>query len=564
MKHTKFLSRILAISMLTATFATGLAGAYVTQPTASIFIENNVSTSGFSIAGKTYSVYRVFDATITDVVDDDDTITYSVNTEFYSFFDTALNNSSSSHDIAYDTEAMDYVNDFNNTDPKTMSTLVEELREYVLGTPGVTAVDQAEGTAEDKYTGELPAGYYLILDDDAVADTATTIGMLGSLPTRNADGDLIEDLTISLKGSMPTVNKEVWHNDIANTDGDNSVIYGTNGSWDVVADYQIGDIVDFRITATIPSDLTGYTDKTGANPYIYTLSDTLSEGLELDTSSLKIYTTPDLSGDAVTGDLHASETDIDNFKLTFDMYSIKAAFPDLKVFYLTYTATVTEDALVYNSVDELKDSNIITLTYSNNPYDSSSTGEDSSTVYSYTFDLDVTKTKGDSVTGLAGAKFALYEETSTPDGQVQTQIYLAETIKDSIPAYYPATGTVSDTAGIITTVNDGKFTIIGLDDATTYVLKEIEAPDGYNPANDVRFKINASYSGDDSSASSVTMDTTSSNIDDFDITIVNTSAALLPGTGGVGTTLFTFAGGAIMLGAVVLLITKRKKEASNN
>ena len=42
------------------------------------------------------------------------------------------------------------------------------------------------------------------------------------------------------------------------------------------------------------------------------------------------------------------------------------------------------------------------------------------------------------------------------------------------------------------------------------------------------------------------------------IEVLNQSGALLPSTGGVGTTIFYVIGGVLMAGAAVLLVTKKK------
>ncbi|MBQ3478934.1 MAG: LPXTG cell wall anchor domain-containing protein, partial [Clostridia bacterium] len=46
--------------------------------------------------------------------------------------------------------------------------------------------------------------------------------------------------------------------------------------------------------------------------------------------------------------------------------------------------------------------------------------------------------------------------------------------------------------------------------------------------------------------------------------VVNKTGAELPSTGGIGTTIFYIAGSLLAIGAVILLITKRRMDANND
>ena len=94
----------------------------------------------------------------------------------------------------------------------------------------------------------------------------------------------------------------------------------------------------------------------------------------------------------------------------------------------------------------------------------------------------------------------------------------------------------------------GEIAIKGLD-ADTYHLREIKAPDGYNKLNqdtDVTVTRQVSTDGKTMTYTKVTSE------------INNQSGAELPSTGGIGTTIFYVVGGALVLGAVVLLVTRRR------
>ena len=106
------------------------------------------------------------------------------------------------------------------------------------------------------------------------------------------------------------------------------------------------------------------------------------------------------------------------------------------------------------------------------------------------------------------------------------------------------------------------FTWSGLDDGD-YKLVETTTPSGYNTIPDIEFTITATHdvssdnptlislSGGDKFTGVISTGVVSANIE-------NQSGAQLPSTGGIGTTIFYVLGSILVLGAAVLLVTKKR------
>ena len=125
---------------------------------------------------------------------------------------------------------------------------------------------------------------------------------------------------------------------------------------------------------------------------------------------------------------------------------------------------------------------------------------------------------------------------------------------------------------ILTSDEDGLFKITGLDDGD-YKLREIKAPDGYNLLDgDLDVSINATTTNGQEWAGTPGDALTHVGTDNDGgnretgiayITIANNKGATLPETGGMGTTLFYIAGAVLVIGAAVLLVTRRRVNAQD-
>ena len=106
-----------------------------------------------------------------------------------------------------------------------------------------------------------------------------------------------------------------------------------------------------------------------------------------------------------------------------------------------------------------------------------------------------------------------------------------------------------------------------------YVITEVKAPDGYNKLTDP-VTVEAAKIGKTTTQTTVYLDKDGKVVDesakvtevkvDIDtiaataVVVVNKAGTELPSTGGMGTTVFYVLGAVLVLGAVVLLVTKKR------
>ena len=350
------------------------------------------------------------------------------------------------------------------------------------------------------FTG-LDLGYYLV---------DTTLGTLCSLDTTNPN------VTMEEKNEVPTNVKTVEEDSTGN--------YGQKN------DADIGQTVNFKSTITAQA---------GAENYVF--HDTMSAGLT--------YT-------GVTGiTLNGTTVDASNYTVvtegltdgcTFEVRFTQAFCDTLKAndqIVISYTATLNENAVIAGEGNP----NTSTLSYGNSGDEShtpSGTTPPSETV-TYTWDVDVFKyTKdGETEKALADAKFTL---SKNADGSNPIAL-----VSKGNNVYRVAKTGETDTVTEITTDATGKFTIKGLD-ADTYYLTETAAPAGYNKlAGPVTIVIGEN---------GVVNGTTEAPQGVDEVKVLNQSGAELPSTGGIGTTIFYVLGGVLVVGAAVLLVTKKRME----
>lgn len=491
-------------------------------------------------------------------------------------------------------------------------TTVDGFVEAIQGKTGAELGDTAYGyiSGEAKYTvtgtgaeveQEVVDGYYLVVDEYTKGDKPTD----GSDTMSRYMVAVVGDTTMEPKTSTPSIDKKIIDTDA------NAAIDGENQKTDTAA---IGDVIEYEVTGTVPNT-------EGYKYYYYVVHDTLSEGLTLNQDSFvvtignKTLTKGTEYYVYFDEDTNSFDLALEDLKKLVDTdnngVSVGSAIS------IKYNATVNDKAAI--GIDP--NTNTAKLEYSNNPGSSerndvdnkpgtpepgTATGEGPDLITkTYVTELTILKVD-ENGKKLEGAEFTLsgdnlnkvivetnttfreaaegetaeyykltngtYTKTAPSTATEGEEGYNVDLYESTTPGYVrvttvttsiEATGTPKKIVG---TVNaEGYLIFTGLN-AGTYTLSETKTPVGYNTMNDITFTISATQNGSTTIEGGSIKWSSSNNVEIkldeangvFDATIVNKKGATLPSTGGMGTTIFYVIGAILVIGAGILLITKRR------
>lgn len=521
----KLMAALLAVAMVCAMAIPAFADGSSSTSTAAVTLYTITAPKN----GHTYEIYQIFTGT--------------------PFTDTTGKTTLS--DIKWGKNAAS-----GNAEGAAVSDTVLKALAAVSGTNETAILTEVEkhvdltGTPAFKATYGSPAsvsaGYYLIKDDDNATVDSHTLYLVEVIN---------QNIDIQPKTDVPSVEKKV----LENTKHQQDDGYGTG--YNDTADYHIGDMVPFKLIGRIP-DMSRY------QTYKYVFHDTLCKAFDAPAeSNIKVSLSDSkasLGTDITSSSTVSVSTDSDGettITVSFnDLKSVSGVAKD-KYIVVSYSARLNAKASI--GQDAPGNTNEVYLEYSNNPKGTGTGKTPEDKVIVFTYKLDVTKLDGqDASTRLEGAKFKLLDSTKNNYAKVDTTTnkFIGWTSNEA-----EGTELVSDATGL--------FKVIGLDDGI-YFLKETLAPSGYNTLSEpiklvISANTNNGQNGFGKTTELTTIDVTvdngtatSGNVANgtVSIEVKNNRGTTLPGTGGIGTTIFYVIGGGLMVAAAILLITKKRME----
>ncbi len=521
------LAMVMVLGMTLTVFAT--EGEEVTPPgEITESAETYKITINNTVAGHTYEAYQIFAGTLYE----DETGRKTLSNIVWGIGITDDGKTELG-------DAAAKAKELETADAAAVAAFAQTVGEYLATTSGSATVEADEENVAYEIT-DLAPGYYLIKDQDNSLtgnDSYTTFIL-----------EVVGDAEATPKNSgTPEPDKSV--KDKNDTEGETT-------DWQDSADYDIGDEIEFELKATLPGTVTAY-DK-----YKLVFHDTLSAGLDYVADSAVVK----LNGTEINSGYKVEYAETPEKKLTITFEDAKAAgATNSSVITVEYRAVLNENAVIGAAGNK----NELTLEYSNNP---NNTGEGEPTgttppvvAVVFTFETVVNKVQPGDTEGttkpLAGAEFTLQKFVKGEDGN--------GTWVDCVTAD-------------ITGDEKNIFSFKGLDDGW-YRLTESVVPNGFNKIDDIYFKVSAVHdetaaSGSTAALKSLTVvatdkdgkELTGENKTEFTVTlnngnittdVLNQKGSVLPSTGGIGTTIFYIVGGILVVGAGVLLVTKKRMSA---
>ena len=436
-----------------------------------------------------------------------------------------------------------------------------QVDDLTPGTYRFTEIDY-ETKQDEKYIVNAGDRYVFIVNQD---------GKTVSKPkneNNNNDNDYVaNDNTVTVYNYAPDVNKQVQKR-------------GNENTWQEAADYNVGDKVPYKVTVTVPENITRL--KT------FNVTDTPTN-LKDDVSTIKVQY---VEGETTTELKQSTETEINEIKKIKEVdngFEIqfnpeKMAQYAGKEIVITYQAELLDTAVTTT----VGNSNKVSLIYSKKVKtdvdpgtDDKKTVQDETVVY--TFKIKITKTD-ESGKGLNGVEFDLYKEVPAETTNAITGNEAKAKGLDENKSWLKVNEeplTTKNADGV-----DGILVVEGLANGT-YKLVETKTLKDYNLLKEpvdvslhiaykttwtetnhyengvwVKHDVTAKHEKFDSKEEGTNGGTQNGSTDGDGVistTIINRKGFNLPTTGGFGTLLFSGIGVLLVVAGVGVLLSLKKK-----
>ena len=497
------LAMVMALAMSVTVFAAGGQGSLTVKVNA-----NN------TLKGQTLNVYKLFDLSVNDT-----NYAYTVNETYKDGIISALG--LTAQDPKPDSAAL--YKAISELEGTAVQDFAEDFTAYAL-THNLT-VTKTSGkitSAGKEYTfTDLNYGYYLVYQTGTEELQSSLVSV-----------DKAEGTVVDLKGQAPSITK-----DAQNTAGTS------------IDSVEIGQIVKYVITGTIP-------DTTGYDQYQYIIHDTLTDGLDFVDQSGTEPSDTDYSvsvqigsNGATTQTATLSGDNSRTMKLDLSQWIRDNQASKGQTFTVTYYAKVNSSAVVTTN-------NNASLEYGNDPDNTTTTTPVQEKTP--TFPLQIKKF-ANGVEYLEGATFRIYRSEADAQGNQNAIAVTGSNGSYTVNPVQTGEGLSYDMVSASADVGTGfNLKLNGLA-AGDYWIAETDAPEGYNGVT-APIKVTVTASADND-VNNWTISKNDNAETDKVIDIENSTGSILPGTGGMGTILFTVIGVALVIAVAGSFVVSRRRKA---
>ena len=463
--------------------------------------------------------------------------------------------------------------DTSGTNPVITFTTTHYGTEFKVNTtPYVGGAKTTNASGEATFgNGDIPNGYYVLVETDTPEDYEAAAPSLIQLPLANAHGEQHYDIHVYPKNVSTTnlVKKDMA--DVATL-----VENGDTLSFDLKLKFKNAE-EDAKFKVNSADDLTD-----GTNYGTARIIDILSDALEYVPNSLEVYWLNKTTGELDTSRTISStsyemsitgqeiKVDLNNTGLGLAKTGSELGFGiALKAQYLGFPVAGQVDQRISNKMIGL----VRPYTWNEEDPEDPSNPEPPivvDEVFAPALSIKVNKRDGESKDILPGVTFAL-AKTATPVHYDPRLSYSPGDLDDYVLGAdeKPITGVTNADGSVFFSRLEGYSDLEG----AKFYLKEIETKDGYQlkiNTIEVKFDNKAYYQSNkpgwfngNNWKQNVEVQVIA-NVDNYRTDGPQDPDELgfsLPLTGGAGTIMFTIIGATVMLGAAMLIIKRKKKEA---